>query len=163
MRTKVRKKIKNYAGRNYKKERTPDKQSTLSRSSQMSKIRSKNTKFEESFISLLSTLLPNKFITHIRTIKGNPDIVFEKEKLLVFLDSDFWHGWQYPRWKHLLKDDFWRSKIEKNRMRDKKTTLFLRKNGWTVLRFWEHQLKNEEVVIEKIRKALAVVEPFNAS
>lgn len=152
----IRKKIKNYAGRNYKKERIPDKQSSLSRSSQMAKIRSRNTKFEQTFITILEAEFPNKFVTHVRAIKGNPDIVFEKEKLLVFLDSDFWHGWQYPRWKHLLKDDFWRDKIDKNRKRDKKTTLFLRKNGWTVLRFWEHQLKDTKSVIEKIRMACKV-------
>lgn len=154
----IKKITKNYAGRNYKKLRTPDKQSLQSRSSQMSKIRSRNTKFEQSFIALLETEFSKRFVTHVRAIRGNPDIVFEKEKLLVFLDSDFWHGWQYPRWKHLLKDDFWREKIEKNRERDKKTTIFLRRNGWTVLRFWEHQLKNEVIVMEKIRKALKSIQ-----
>ena len=69
--------------------------------------------------------------------------MFFKYKVCIFLDSDFWHGWQYPRWKHLLKDDFWRNKIEKNRLRDKKVTLYLKKEGWKVLRFWEHQIKKD--------------------
>lgn len=136
----------------------PDKQTLQSRSSQMSKIRSKNTTLEENFITTLSAAIPNKFATHIRAIKGNPDIVFEHEKVCVFLDSDFWHGWQYPRWKHLLKDDFWRDKIKKNRLRDKTTTLFLRKNGWTVLRFWEHNLKKDSnLVIQKIQETLIYI------
>ncbi|HUD44381.1 MAG TPA: very short patch repair endonuclease [Patescibacteria group bacterium] len=143
MGTKVKTKIKNYAGRNFKKEREPDKQTAQSRSSQMSKIHSKNTKFEENFIASLSSQFSNRFVTHVRSIKGNPDIVFEKEKVCIFLDSDFWHGWQYPRWKHLMKNDFWRDKISTNRKRDKKTTFYLKKNGWNVIRIWEHQIKRQ--------------------
>lgn len=137
----MKKKIKNYAGRNFKKERTNDKISKKKRSSLMSKIRSKNTKFEEEFINLLRKSTRKKFKTHVTDIKGKPDIVFNKAKICVFLDSDFWHGWQYPRWKHLLKNDFWRDKIERNRDRDKKTTLFLKRQGWKVFRIWEHQIK----------------------
>ncbi len=144
-------KISNYLGRNFNKERVPDKQSAQSRSSQMSKIRSKNTKFEEEFISKLSTLYDGRFITHVGAIKGKPDIVFKREKVCVFLDSDFWHGWQYPRWKHLMKDDFWRNKIENNRKRDLKTTRFLKKNGWIVLRIWEHSIiKGSNLQIKKV-------------
>lgn len=137
----MRKKIKNYAGRNFKKERSNDKISKKKRSSLMAKIRSKNTKFEEEFINLLRKSTRKKFKTHVTDIKGKPDIVFNKAKICVFLDSDFWHGWQYPRWKHLLKNDFWRDKIERNRDRDRKTTLFLKRQGWKVFRIWEHQIK----------------------
>jgi DNA mismatch endonuclease (patch repair protein) len=107
----------------------------------MSKIRSRDTRFEEDFIIALKKRTRRKFARNVKSIRGKPDIVFHKVKVCVFLDSDFWHGWQYPRWKHLLKNDFWREKIEKNRARDRKTTLFLRKNGWAVIRIWEHSLK----------------------
>ena len=137
----MRKKIKNYAGRNFKKERTDDKISKKKRSSLMSKIRSKNTKFEEEFIKLLKKFTRKKFRRHATDIKGKPDIVFDRNNVCVFLDSDFWHGWQYPRWRHLLKNSFWRDKIERNRYRDKKTTLSLRRRGWKVIRIWEHQIK----------------------
>ena len=107
----------------------------------MSKIRSSNTKFERKFIAAFKTLTKKKFQTNVALIKGKPDVVFQKDKICVFLDSDFWHGWQYPRWKHLLKTEFWRKKIENNRKRDKKTTAYLRENGWKVLRIWEHNFK----------------------
>jgi len=139
----MKKKINNYAGRNFKKERTNDKISKKKRSSLMSKIRSKNTKFEEEFINLLKKSTRKKFRTHVTDIKGKPDIVFNRTKVCVFLDSDFWHGWQYPRWKHLLKNDFWRDKIERNRARDKKTTAFLKRSSWKVVRLLEHQIKND--------------------
>jgi DNA mismatch endonuclease, patch repair protein len=107
----------------------------------MSKIRSKNTKFEVDFIRQLRKKTKIKFRTHVRKVKGNPDIVFEKQRICIFLDSDFWHGWQYPRWKHLLKNAFWRNKIDRNRKRDKYITRYLRGRGWTVVRVWEHEIR----------------------
>jgi len=145
------KKTRNYLNRNFNKEREDDKLTKNDRSSLMSKIRSKNTKFEQEFISALKEGTKSQFKTNVSTIKGKPDIVFQREKIVVFLDIDFWHGWQYPRWKHLLKNDFWRDKIENNRSRDKKTTIFLRKNSWKVIRFWEHDIKkNIGETIDKI-------------
>ncbi len=155
MGSKINKKIKNYLGRNFNRARTPDKQSLSSRSSQMSKIRSKNTKFEEEFINLLRKEVSVKFTTHERTLKGNPDIVFSKKKICIFLDSDFWHGWQYPRWKHLLKDNFWREKIYMNRKRDVRNSQYLKRHGWKVVRLWEHQIRNFPVQsIKKIQTSI---------
>lgn len=134
--------IKNYSGRNFKKTREDDKLSEDLRSNLMSKIHSKDTKFELAFIDLLRRSSKKNFQTHVLTIKGKPDIVFEKEKLCVFLDSDFWHGWQYPRWKHLLKNDFWKEKITNNRRRDVRNSRYLKRQGWKVIRLWEHQIKN---------------------
>jgi DNA mismatch endonuclease, patch repair protein len=134
-------KIRNYQGRNYKKTRKPDLISRRKRSALMSKIRSRGTKFEIEFIKSLKGSTQKKFRTNVKSILGCPDIVFKEQELCVFLDSDFWHGWQYPRWKHLLKDDFWREKIERNRARDRKVSVMLRKNGWIVKRIWEHSIK----------------------
>jgi DNA mismatch endonuclease (patch repair protein) len=149
------KKTKNYLNRNFKKERSGDLLPTKKRSELMSKIRSKDTKFEQEFIVSLRKATRKKFQTNIASIRGKPDIVFQKDRVCVFLDSDFWHGWYYSRWKHLLKNDFWREKIENNRKRDRKNTAYLRKNNWKVLRFWEHGLKQDlEKVILKIKKQL---------
>ncbi len=109
----------------------------------MSRIKSRGTKFEMDFIALLKTRTKKKFRLNVGELKGKPDIVFDKYMVCVFLDSDFWHGWQYPRWKHLLKSDFWRNKIEANRARDRKVTAWLRRAGWTVLRVWEHNIKKD--------------------
>lgn len=149
------KKTKNYLNRNFKKERSNDLLPINKRSELMSKIRSRETKFEREFIVSLRKATRKKFQTNVVSIKGKPDIVFQKDKVCVFLDSDFWHGWYYPRWKHLLKNDFWREKIENNRRRDRKTSAYLRKNGWNVLRFWEHQIKEgREVALREIKKYL---------
>jgi DNA mismatch endonuclease (patch repair protein) len=151
------KKISNYLNRNFKKNRSDDPLTTKKRSALMSKIRSRGTKFERDFIITLRKHTRRSFQTNVANIKGKPDIVFLKKKICIFLDSDFWHGFYYPRWKHLLKNDFWRTKIENNRNRDRKTTIYLRKKGWVVLRFWEHQMKNkdkERMIIGRIKEVL---------
>lgn len=130
---------------------TPTERSVL-----MSGIKSKNTRFELDFVALLKKKTRAKLETHARDVKGTPDVVFRRAKLCVFLDSDFWHGWQYPRWKKTLKNDFWRTKIERNRVRDRKTTRYLRRHGWSVIRLWEHSIKRDSVLaLEKIKKQLS--------
>ena len=152
----MKRKIKNKLGINFNRERQKDKTTTDKRSSVMSKIRSRGTKFETDFIDELSRMVKEKFETHVKDIRGKPDIVFRGKKVCVFLDSNFWHGWQYPRWKHLLKNDFWRNKIEKNRLRDRNTTQYLRREGWAVIRIWEHSIKNDiGVALRKIMDGVA--------
>lgn len=149
-----KKRIKNFQGRNFKKIRENDKLSPQLRSLLMSRIHSQGTKLELFLTTLLKKSIKNKFIVNVKELKGKPDLVFQKERLCVFVDSDFWHGWQYPRWMHLLKNDSWREKINNNRKRDIKTSLFLKGEGWKVLRIWEHQLKNKRRVLIRIQDAL---------
>jgi len=108
----------------------------------MSKIRSSNTQFERQFVSELITKTRREFRLNDGSLKGKPDIVFCKEKTCVFLDSDFWHGWQYPRWKNIL-NDFWKMKIENTRARDRRATAYLRSRGWKVVRIWGHDMKQD--------------------
>ncbi|HBO17138.1 MAG: Vsr domain protein T:G mismatch repair endonuclease [Candidatus Moranbacteria bacterium GW2011_GWE2_35_2-] len=150
-----KRKIRNYLGRNFQRKNLKDKLSEEKRSALMSKIRSKETKLEIEFIKLLKKETKYRFLTHQRSIKGNPDIVFKSKKICVFIDSDFWHGWQFPRWKNTLKNDFWRDKINNNRTRDRKTTAYLRRNGWKVIRIWEHGIKkNKAIGLKKITDSM---------
>lgn len=151
------KKTSNFLNRNFKKQKSPDFLSSEERSKRMAKIRSKGTKFEKQFIALLKKATDIKFQTFVQDIRGKPDIVFKNQKICVFLDSDFWHGWQYPRWKHLLKNDFWRKKIDNNRKRDRRISSFLKRKGWKVLRFWEHQIIHDpKKKLKTILNALSV-------
>jgi DNA mismatch endonuclease (patch repair protein) len=152
----MKRKIANLLGRNLKKKRTSDKLTIKRRSSLMSKIRSKNTFFEKKVFLELKKVCAVAFQSNFSGIRGKPDIVFLKKKLCVFLDSDFWHGWQYPRWKHLLKNNFWRNKIAANRKRDIRNTQYLKRTGWKVLRFWEHELnRNLKGAVRKISNIAA--------
>jgi DNA mismatch endonuclease Vsr len=151
----MKKRTHNNLNRNFSKQRDLDTLTVRERSKRMSLIRSKSTKFEKHFIEELKKKTHKVFTTNDAGIFGKPDVVFKKHKVCIFLDSNFWHGWQYSRWKHLLKDDFWREKIERNRKRDKKVTQRLRTEGWTVFRFREHKLKTDQShCIEKVLDSL---------
>jgi DNA mismatch endonuclease (patch repair protein) len=80
---------------------------------------------------------------------GKPDCQIG-EKLLIFIDSDFWHGWHFQKWKARMPQVYWVDKIERNIKRDRKKFRLLRKQGYTVLRIWEHTFKKPEQVIQKI-------------
>lgn len=71
---------------------------------------------------------------------GNPDFVIEGVRIAIFCDGDFWHGYRYRERKKPVKK-FWRDKIERNMARDKRVARRLRAEGWSVLRFWEHDIE----------------------
>lgn len=116
----------------------------------MSKIRSSNTQFENDFIAELKKKTRKKFRMNVRNLTGKPDVVFQKERVCVFLDSDFWHGWRYSRWEQKL-NDYWKRKIADTIKRDRRTSFVLRKQGWKVIRIWGHQIRHaQDKIIQKI-------------
>jgi DNA mismatch endonuclease (patch repair protein) len=67
------------------------------------------------------------------------DVAFPGRRIAVFVDGCFWHGCpEHATWPK-QNAEFWRQKIEANRLRDADTNSRLLDYGWTVLRFWEHQ------------------------
>src|SRR5439155_19377350 len=48
-----------------------------------------------------------RFSKHVKTLPGSPDAVFPKEKVAVFIDGDFWHGYRLPAWENKLKT-YWK-------------------------------------------------------
>ena len=126
-----------------------DNLTTEQRHLNMCRIRSTGTKLELNFFQLLD----KNNIPYIKypLLYGKPDCQIGI-KLLVFIDSDFWHGWHFKQWKDRLPKIYWVEKIERNIERDRKKFRLLRKQGYTVLRIWEHSLKRQEKVIKKIYK-----------
>jgi len=120
------------------------------RSALMSRIRGKNTGVEKLVFKALRKEGVG-FSRHAATLAGRPDIVFRQEKVAVFVDGDFWHGWQFPRWMPRL-DPWWREKIEANRSRDTRNIARLRRGGWIVVRVWEHQV--EQQLLSVVRRIL---------
>jgi DNA mismatch endonuclease, patch repair protein len=115
----------------------------------MSRIRSKNTLIERKMKELLRQH-KIKFNQHPK-IFGSPDFLVE-DKILIFCDGDFWHGYNYAKKKKPSKK-FWTKKIEHNMIRDLYVSRKLRTEGWSVLRFWEHDIENRsEICIRKIER-----------
>jgi len=124
------------------------------RSEIMSNIRSKNTKAE----LLVFRELRRRgiyFQKHYKKVKGIPDIALPRKKRAVFIDGDFWHGYRYNKGKSRLPKKYWRAKIEGNMDRDRKDRAKLKREGWRVLRVWEHEIeKNFDETISKIKNHL---------
>ena len=110
------------------------------RSEVMSRIRGRGNK--ETEIALLR-LLGRHGINGWRrnqTVLGKPDFIFRREHVAVFVDSCFWHG--CPRHGKMPANNraFWRRKLAANKARDRFVSGALRRQGWRVLRIWEHEL-----------------------
>ncbi len=82
-----------------------------------------------------------RYRKNCKNILGTPDVAIKKYRLAVFCDGDFWHGKEY----HGVKshERFWNEKIKRNQERDLEYTIRLRDAGWTVLRFWESEIRND--------------------
>jgi DNA mismatch endonuclease Vsr len=88
---------------------------------------------------------------------GRPDFVFPLTKIAVFCDSHFWHGYRWAIKKKEIKKNrtFWLPKILGNMRRDRTVNRRLRAEGWTVLRFWEHNiLRSTDRCVAKIKAAI---------
>lgn len=86
-----------------------------------------------------------------KTLRGKPDFFFQRVQLAIFVDGCFWHG--CPVCGHIPKKNkkFWETKISRNQERDIQTTSALEDQGIKVIRFWEHELKeNLDICINQI-------------
>lgn len=112
------------------------------RSYNMSKIRSKNTK-PELFLRKTLWSLGVRYRLHAKKLPGRPDIVIKKYKLAIFVDGEFWHGYNWDQRKADLKNnrEFWINKIERNRKRDRENNTLLHNQGYKVFRFWDFEIE----------------------
>lgn len=122
----------------------------------MQAIRSKDTSIE---LSLRKALWNEgiRYRKNYRKLPGKPDIVITKHHIAIFCDSDFWHGYDWVNRNQRIKSnrDYWIPKIERNMERDKAVTIQLQAAGWTVLRFWEWQIKKHlSECVETVKNAV---------
>ena len=122
------------------------------RSRVMAKVRSqRNRSTEWRLRSALVRAGVRGWTLNVNEIPGTPDFVFLAERLAVFVDGCFWHG--CPACKRIPSSnvEYWREKIERNRRRDRTVCARLKKDGWKVLRIWEHQLDRADSLVARIR------------
>lgn len=133
---------------------------TKKRSKIMGKIRSKNTKPELLFRKAL-------WEKHIRyridnkKLPGKPDVSIKKYKLAIFIDGEFWHGYDWDNRKLEIKSNrlFWIPKIERNMQRDRQVNQILSEMGYTVFRFWSNEiLKDLDTCINDVLEYIATGE-----
>jgi len=125
------------------------------RSYNMSQIRSKDTKPELVIRKLLFEKGMKGYRIHYN-LPGKPDIVFVGKKVVIFVDGCYWHKCPVCFIEPQTRRDFWMKKINGNVKRDNKVNELLKNEGWHVLRFWEHEVRNNpNKVVDNIKKTLS--------
>ncbi len=117
----------------------------------MRAVKGKGTSLEVRLFSMLAGMHLKGWRKNVTWLAGKPDVVFEKERLTIFIDGCFWHG--CPRCHRKLPQtnrEYWSRKINRNIVLAKATNRQLRNDGWLVIRIWEHEIRNS-IIIEKIK------------
>lgn len=121
------------------------------RSYNMSMIKCSNTKPEISLRKFLFDSGYRGFRLNYKLL-GKPDIVFPQKKVALFIDGCFWHKCPKCFKKPETNKKFWRVKIDANVKRDKIVNRLLKKQGWDVIRIWEHEIKNNKLLEKRLSK-----------
>lgn len=131
---------------------------TLSRSEQMSRIRSRDTK-PEMLVRRALHAAGLRYRLHARDLPGRPDLIFRRARLAVFVHGCFWH--QHPGCERartpISRREYWIPKFEGNVLRDKRNVAALKASGWTVLVIWECETCNRGKIVTLVEHIKAVV------
>lgn len=124
--------------------RRKDPLNRSSRSCLMGRIRAKGNGAENRMAYALKAI-GLKFTRNDDRLPGKPDFVLWRERVVVFLDGDFWHG------RHMKErgsiptsnSEYWTRKLSRNIERDNEQTIALRAAGWGVVRVWESDFNRD--------------------
>ena len=122
----------------------------------MSRIRSKETAIET---KLRKALWHEgiRYRKHYKLLPGKPDIAITKYRIAIFCDGEFWHGkdWELKKTKIQSNREYWIAKIERNMSRDDEVNNQLKNMGWTVLRFWDKDIKkNLASCVDEVKETI---------
>jgi DNA mismatch endonuclease (patch repair protein) len=114
------------------------------RSEIMRKVKSSHNKSTE--LKVLQFFKEHKIKGWRRNFKlfGKPDLVFPKQRIVIFLDGCFWHGHTCRNTTPKDNEEYWSKKIARNKQRDSNVTGILENKNWNVIRIWECHLKKKD-------------------
>ncbi len=128
-----------------------DTRTSAKRSEIMSRVRSKNTG-PEMIVRRLVFAMGYRYRLHRRDLPGTPDIVLPGRRKIIEVRGCFWHGHDSCQYGRLPKsrDEYWRTKIDCNRVRDVENLRRLEGDGWRVLIVWQCELNDLEVLKKRL-------------
>ena len=108
----------------------------------------------DTLVSKVTTELSSQGISlkkNVEDLPGKPDIAFKNLKLVIFIDSCFWHGCKLHCEIPSTNTVFWHDRIKRNQKKDEEINDYYINNGWIVIRIWEHDINNKfEETIDNI-------------
>jgi DNA mismatch endonuclease, patch repair protein len=119
----------------------------------MQAVKSKGTQLERRLFAMLAGMRLRGWKKNDASIIGKPDVAFLSQHIAVFIDGCFWHG--CPRCRRTLPKtnrEYWERKIQRNVALAKSYNRQLRRDGWTVIRIWQHEIADTAKVRAKILK-----------
>ncbi len=116
----------------------------------MQSVKSSNTKLENKVMKALWSK-NIRYRKNVKDLVGHPDISIKNKKIVIFIDSCFWHGCPvHCRMPH-SNESYWTKKIGNNKKRDESANKYYSDLGWTCVRIWEHELKEDfDLIVVKI-------------
>jgi DNA mismatch endonuclease (patch repair protein) len=132
-----------------------DTLSPSERSQRMARVKAKNTK-PEMFVRRIVHAAGYRYKLHDPNLPGKPDLVFGRRRKVIFINGCFWHSHSECSLARTPKSnfDFWSNKLQRNKARDEENIQKLNELSWEVLVLWECELRNSEVLVEKIKSFL---------
>jgi DNA mismatch endonuclease (patch repair protein) len=128
----------------------PTREVSPERSRNMAKIKSYGNKSTEVRLRMLLVREGIKgWEMQRKDLPGKPDFYFPLSNVILFVDGCFWHGCPRCNLNSKTNKDFWITKINGNKKRDRKYNRYYRTNGFIVIRIWEHDLKSNSPIISK--------------
>ena len=122
-----------------------DPLSSEERSARMARVKSTGNRSTEGRVErVLAERGIEGWTKHCRDVPGTPDFYFSKYRLALFVHGCFWHA--CPKCNRRIprtRRDFWVKKLDDNRRRDQRVRRKLWKQGYHVVRVWEHQLRTD--------------------
>lgn len=133
-----------------------DNLSNSDRKKAMQAVKNKGTSLERRLWAMLAGLNMKGWVKNPRLILGNPDVIFEKKHIAIFIDGCFWHGCPICNKPMPINNSiYWERKIRKNIDRANYVNETLSAQGWMIIRIWEHELNNNQFKIE-VRNRLKI-------
>ena len=130
------------------------KNKPMTRSENMARVKSKNTK-PEIFLRKLLWHKGFRYRVNYKNLPGSPDIYLPKHKTAIFVNGCFWHMHENCKYLSIPKNnhEFWKNKLEGNVKRDKKNYAKLESMGIKVIVVWGCEIKQmmkDEIKIENL-------------
>lgn len=135
-----------------------DDMTPAQRRKNMQNIRSKDTAIE---VKLRKALWKSgiRYRKNYDRLPGKPDIAITKYRIAIFCDGEFFHGKDWDQLKEKLiksnNSEYWLKKIARNIERDREVDSLIKSMGWTVLRFWGKDIKQDiDICVSVVEEAI---------
>lgn len=125
------------------------------RSLNMAQIRARDTTPELAVRKVLHSL-GFRFRLHRKGLPGKPDIVLPRFRTIFLVHGCFWHRHAGCRFAYMPKSriEFWKTKFDKNVVRDGVVRKALKKEGWRVFIIWECETQKSNHLRRRLQKLL---------